>query len=75
MFPDVDALPGAECHVAVANGNGEVDGGKGRADVSGHVVVAFGGVNEHAVAVWGEAGEKRFQVAADIRVSVFLNQE
>ena len=41
----------------------------------GHVVVAFRGVNEHAVAIRHEAGEEGFQVAADVGVSVFLNEE
>jgi hypothetical protein len=75
MFPDVNALPGAEGHTAAADGNGEVDGGQGGADVSGHVVVAFGGVDEHAVAVGDEAGEESFEVAADVGIGVFLDEQ
>ena len=75
MFPNIDALPGAEGHEAFADGNGEVDGGEGRADVSGHIVVAFGGVDEHGVAVRGDAGEESFKVAADVRVSIFLDEK
>src|SRR5260370_284853 len=56
MFPDVNALPGAEGHSPLADGDGEVDGGKGRADVGGHVVVAFLGVDEYALAVGDELG-------------------
>ncbi len=75
MFPDVNALPGAECHAALADWNREVHGGEGGAYVSGHVVVAFGGVHEHAVAVGNEAGEEGFEIAADVRVGVFLDEE
>ena len=75
MFPNVNALPGAEGHSPLADGDGEVDGGKGGADVGGHVVVAFGGVDEHAVPIGDEAGEEGFEVAADVRVGVFLDEE
>jgi len=75
MLPDVNALPGAKCHAAFADGHGEVDGGEGSADVSGHVVVAFGRVDEHAVAVRDETGEEGFEVAADVGVGIFLNEK
>jgi len=75
MFPDVNALPGAKGHGAVADGNGEVDSRQGGADVGGHVVVAFGGVDEHAVAVRDETGEEGFKVAADVGVGIFLNEK
>ena len=75
MFPNVNALPGAERHPALADGNGEVDGSQGSADVRRHVVVAFGGVDEHGVAVRYKAGEESFEVATDIGIGIFLNQE
>ena len=52
----------------------EIHGGQSGADVSRHVVLAFGGVNEHGVAIGYEAGEESFEVATDIRVGIFLNQ-
>src|SRR5215831_9342925 len=75
MFPDVDTLPCAECHAAFADRNRKVDGGQGGADVSGHVVVAFGGVDEHAVAVGYKAGEEGLEIATDIWVGIFLDEE
>jgi len=75
MFPDINALPGAEHHAAIADGNGEVDGGEGGADVGRHIVIAFGGMDEHAVAVGDEAGEEGFEVAADVGIGVFLDEQ
>jgi len=43
--------------------------------VSRHVVVAFGGMNEYAVAVGDEAGEECFEVAADVGIGVFLDEQ
>jgi hypothetical protein len=46
VFPEVNALPGAKGEVSVGKGDAEVHGGEGGADVGGHVVVAFSGVDE-----------------------------
>jgi len=75
VFPEIDSLPGAEGKAASVDGKGEVDGGKGGADMGGHVVIALGGVNEKWVAVGNEAGEEGFQIAPDIGVGIFLNEE
>jgi hypothetical protein len=75
VFPEVEALPGAEGHFAVVHGDGEVDGGQRGADVGGHIVIAFGGVDEEGIAIANEAGEEGFEVAADVGVGVFLDEE
>lgn len=43
--------------------------------MSRHVVVAFGGVDEHRVAVGNEAGEKGFEITANVWIGIFLNEE
>src|SRR5687768_4633371 len=75
VFPEVDALPGPEAEAAVLEGDGEVHAGEGAADMGGHVVGTFGGVDEEAVAVWNDAGHEGFEVAANIGVGVFLNEQ
>ena len=52
MLPNVNALPGAECHPGLVDGNGQVDSGKRSPHVRGHVIVAFGGVDEHGPSVY-----------------------
>ena len=75
MFPEINALPGAEGEMAAFEGNAEVDGGKRRADVSGHVVFPFGGVLEDRITVRREAGKDAFEVAAHFRIGIFLNEQ
>jgi len=75
MFPNVNALPRAERYVAFADGNGKINSGECSANVGGHVVVAFGGMNEHMIAVGNEPGEEGFEVAANVGISVFLDEQ
>ena len=46
VFPEIDPLPRPQRQSAVGNRYGEIDGGKGRADMRGHVVVALRRVHE-----------------------------
>ena len=57
VFPEVDALPGAEHHRATGDGDAEADTGQRGADVRGHVVVALIIVFINRVGVGGEARE------------------
>ena len=75
MFPKVNSLPCAQLQSAAAEGNGEVDAGERGTNVGGHVVGAFGGVDEEAVAIGNELCEECFEIAAHVRVGVFLDQE
>ena len=75
VLPKVDALPGAEDETAADDGDGEIDGGEGGADMGRHVVRAFGGVFEESVAVWDKAIEEAVEVATDFRIGVFLDEE
>ena len=43
--------------------------------MGGHVVGALGGVDEEAVAVGNDFRHEGFEVAADIRVGIFLDEE
>lgn len=75
VFPKVNALPGAEGHGAVRDGNGHVDGREGGADVGGHVIVALGGVFKERIAVGNQALKKPFEVAADFGIGIFLDEQ
>lgn len=73
VFPDVDALPGAEGEAAGVDGDGEGGGGEGGLDVGGHVVGAFGGVGVERIAFRHEAIEPGFEIAPRRWVGVLLN--
>ena len=75
MLPDVNALPGAENEFAARDRDAQVDGSQGSADVRGHVVVAFGRVDEHGVSVGHELIEKGLEIAAHVWIGVFLNEK
>src|ERR1035437_4772950 len=75
MFPEVNPLPGAQHQPTSADRDGKIDGRKGSSHVSGHVVVTLDGMCEQRIPVGYQAGEEVLQVAAHVRVSVFLNQE
>ena len=73
VFPEVDALPGAEHHRATGDGDAEADTCQRGADVSGHVVVAFIIMLINRIGVGSKAGEDRLKVGAHARVGVFLD--
>ena len=75
MFPKVNALPGAEDQEAPSHRDGQVHSCESGADMRRHVIIAFSGVNEHRIAVWNEAAEEGFEIAANIRVGIFLNEQ
>ena len=75
MFPEVNALPGAERELLVCNGDAEVHRSQRGANVSGHIVLAFAGVAEDRVAVGNKAGKKAFEITAHFRVGIFLDQQ
>ena len=66
VFPEVNPLPRSQLQLAAAKWNGKIHCGKRGADVGGHVVGAFGGVDEKAVAIGYDFGEEGFKIAADI---------
>jgi hypothetical protein len=75
MFPKINSLPGAQGELAFHDRNGEVYAGQRGADVGGHVIFAFGSVDEKRVAIGDEPGEEFFEIAADIRVGILLDEE
>ena len=46
VFPKINALPGAQGQSAVRQRDGKIDRSQGGSNVGGHVVIAFGGMNE-----------------------------
>ena len=75
VFPEVNALPGSERELAVVERDAEVHAGERGADVRGHVVVAFGGVDEECIAIGNEPREERLEIAPHVRVGVLLNEQ
>ena len=75
VFPEIDALPGAKGEAPLGHRDREVDGGQGGSNMSGHVVIAFSSMAEQGGTIGHEASKECFEVAADIGVGVFLDQE
>jgi hypothetical protein len=75
MFPNVNALPGAQREAPIVERDAEIHRGQRGANVRGHIVIAFGGVNEEWVAVLHQAGEISLEVATDVGVGVLLDQQ
>ena len=75
MLPKINSLPRAQRKFALMQRNTQVHGGKRGADMRGHIVHAFGGMDEHRIAVGHETFEEGLKIAADIRVGIFLNQQ
>ena len=68
VLEKIDALPGA-------NRNGQRRLRQRRLDVRGHVVGAFGAMNEEGIAVRHEPLEKRDEIALHVGIGVFLDQK
>jgi hypothetical protein len=75
VFPQINTLPGSQGQLALADGQREIDAGQRGADVRGHVVIAFGSVDEERIAVGHQPRKKGFEVAAHIGVGIFLDQK
>ena len=75
MLPEVDPLPGPQRKLALADGDGKVDGRQRSADVGWHVVVALDRVREERIAVRHEARKEALQIAPHIRVGILLYEQ
>lgn len=75
VLEEIDALPGAEGEMAGEERDGKMDAGEGGADVGGHVVGAFEGVDVVAGGFGGQAFEVADEVGLDVGVGVFLDDE
>lgn len=75
MFPEVDALPGAEGETAIDDGNRQRIRCQHRAGVRGHVVRPLGVVAVGRVGVGCQPCEQGFQIDAYRRVGVFAQDE
>lgn len=74
MFPKINALPGAEAEAGISKGNGKINGRESGADMSGHIILAFGGVAKQRIAIRNQAREKTLEILANSWVRVFLDQ-
>ena len=75
MLAQVNTLPDTQVKSAISNRDINTATQEAILYVSGHVVVAFGHMAKERVAVGCQAAKKPFQVTADFRVGVFLNQQ
>ena len=75
VFPEIDALPGAQREPAMVDGNGNVDRRQGSPDVGWHVVIAFGRMNEKRIAIRNKPGEEFLEIASHIRIGIFLDEQ
>jgi hypothetical protein len=75
VFPQINPLPRSQRELSGADGKVQIHRRQCRADVRGHVVVAFRRVDKQRVAVRHEPLEKRLQIAAHIRVGIFLDEQ
>lgn len=75
MFPKINSLPCAERQFAIGNGDAEIHRRQCCADMSWHIVVTFARVTKEGIAVGNEPGEKPFEITANFRVGIFLDQK
>src|SRR5437763_9260734 len=75
VFPEIDSLPCAKREAAVLEGNGQCYGRQRRPYMRSHIIRTFGGVNKERIAIRHKPGHERFEIAPNIRVSIFLDQQ
>ena len=75
VFENVDALPRAEGEISEVDGDRQLCLRERGANMSGHVVGAFGCVSVEGVVFGDEAAEETFEIAHHVGVSVFLNRQ
>src|SRR4051812_35757649 len=75
VLPKIYPLPCPKNHPSLSHGNTQIDCGQSSPDVSRHVIIPFSIMNKKAVAIGDQPGKERFEVAANVRIGIFLNQE
>ena len=71
VFPQINALPGTQCQLAIADRNCQVHVGQYASNMCRHVIRAFICMSEHWAAIWNGISHKRFQVGANRWISIF----
>ena len=75
VFPQINALPGAEGEPSAAYGDTQIYRRQRCANMCRHVVVAFLRVYKQRVAIGHQSFEKGLQIALHVRVGIFLDEE
>jgi hypothetical protein len=75
VFPEINALPGAERQAAVPNRKSQLRTCQHRTNVGRHVIRTFHAVRPGRIAIPHEAAHEIFQVSTDIMVCVFRNKQ
>ncbi len=75
MFPHEYALPRTQAQLTPDDRQTQRSLGEQATHVGWHVVGPFGGMRVAWIAIRHQIGEKGFQIAQDVRVGVFTDQE
>lgn len=75
MLKKKNSLPGAQTHAAIDNGDHFACAGEGHADVAGHVVGTFVGMDEPGSIFGNQAFEKFLQITAGTGIRVLHDDE
>ena len=75
VFPEIDALPGAQRTAPGANRQAQARLGNQRAHVGRHIVRTLGSVAKHRVAVGDQMLHEGLEVVANVRVGVLAQHQ
>ena len=75
MFPQVDALPGAQQQFACLKWHADLGRGQSAFDVSGHVIRPLINMRKHRVSVRGLPLHERFQIVSHRRIRIFAKHQ
>jgi len=75
VLPQINPLPCPQSHASGMNRDGKIHCRQRGADVGRHVILTLRGVYEDGITIPHEPGEEGFQVAADIGIGIFLDQQ
>ena len=75
VLEEEEALPGAEGHAAIDDGDDFAGAGEAHADVGGHVIWSLIGVDEVGGVFWDEVVEEGFEIGAGAGVRIFHDDQ
>ena len=75
VFEQKNALPGAECHSAVDDGNDFTGAGERHADMTGHIVRTFVGVDKPRCVFRHQFIKKYFKITPGTRICILHDHQ
>lgn len=70
MFPQVQALPCAQCGTAIGDRDANPRLGENAAYMGRHIIFAFVDMGKHGITIGNQSVHKGFQIVTDIRIGV-----